>query len=82
MATGAAVRRVFALEGPVTPTFLRIGRRPMQQGPLPLLGPVRALPGLLLAVGHPGVILAPAMAEAMVAAILEGRVVFPLRALP
>jgi len=44
--------------------------------------PCSGLRGLLLAAGHPGVMLAPAIGHAIAGYILDGRQVPPLRALP
>jgi len=81
-AVRAAILRTFGLSEMAAPHFVRIGHRPMQGGSLPLVGPVAGIRGLLLAAGHPGVMLAPAIGHAIAGYILDGRQVPPLRALP
>ncbi|MBV6656883.1 MAG: FAD-binding oxidoreductase [Devosiaceae bacterium] len=49
----------------------RIGQRPVPTQGKPLVGPVGGVKGLLVAVAHPGVILAPEMAETIAAMVPE-----------
>ncbi len=51
-----------------------VGKRPMPSGGRPLVGPVPGAPSVLAAVAHPGVILAPAIAEILTELVLDRRV--------
>jgi len=78
----AIARRVLdrctqVLNLPETPRLhsagVRRADRPVPRGATLVHGPVAALPGLWAALGHPGVILAPTLADTLGAAILDER---------
>ncbi|MCR9218891.1 MAG: FAD-binding oxidoreductase [Alphaproteobacteria bacterium] len=67
-----AARRLLAPLGPMALQSVAVGARPMTPPDAPLVGRLRAAPAVMIAAAHPGVILAPSIAQA-IADELAGR---------
>ncbi|WP_137131282.1 FAD-dependent oxidoreductase [Rhizobium sp. FY34] len=67
-----SIEMYFPKLGPLKLRSANVGRRPMLKSGMPYIGPVAALDGLHIAVGHPGVILAPLAGKIMTEILLSG----------
>ena len=63
----------FDLAGPIALQSAKIGHRPMFEDGMPRLGFLTGVDGLYVAVGHPGVILAPLLGRFSAEEIVDGR---------
>lgn len=69
---GAMIEEHFPQLGTLVLQSARVGYRPMLSNGMPHLGPVPGVDGLHLAVGHPGVILAPLAGRRLAEALAGG----------